>query len=125
MDASIGAADAIFLVRAIDGARLARVIARPRGFSPGNARGLLGRRALPAGHAFVVRDRLGTIHSFGMRFAFDAVFCAPSGSVLRVETAIRPGRLVRQRGARTIVELASGEAERLGIGLGDVLLVAG
>lgn len=123
MDASIGADDEIFLIRAADDRRLARVLAPPRAFSPRNARGLLGRDGLARGTAFVVRDPLGAIHSFGMRFPFDAVFCDRAGRVLRVETAVGRRRLVRQRGARTIVELGADEATRLGIQLGDVLRI--
>jgi uncharacterized protein len=123
MNASIGAGGAIFLIRAADGVRLARVLARPRAFALGNARGLLGRDGLESGTAFVVRDPLGTIHSFGMRFPFDAVFCDRSGRVLRIETAIGRRRLVRQRGARSIVELGAGEAVRLRIDVGEVLSI--
>jgi uncharacterized membrane protein (UPF0127 family) len=125
MNASIGADEAIFLIRASDGRRLARVLARPRAFSPSNARGLIGRAGLAPGSVFVVRDPLGSIHSFGMRFPFDAVFCDRSGAVLRIETAIGRWRLLRQPGARTIVELGAGEAARLEIGLGDTLRIGG
>ncbi len=124
MDPIIGAGETIFLVRAEDGVRLARVLSRPRSLSPANARGLLGRDSLPAGSAFVVRDPFGAIHSFGMRFPFDAIFCDREGAVLRIEPAVGRRRIVRQRGARMIVEVAAGESSRLGIRLGDRLEIS-
>lgn len=121
MKPSIRVPGTVQVVRAGDGASIARAVTLPRALSFGNARGLLGRDGLEPGEAVVIRDPLGSIHSFGMRFAFDAVFCDRGGRVLRVERAVGRRRVLRQRGARTIFELAAGEIERHRIRIGDVL----
>lgn len=84
-----------------------------------NAQGLLGQAGLPPGHGVLLRTK--QVHTFGMRFAIDAVYLSRAGLVLRVAT-MRPGRigpLVLR--ARWILEMSAGEAQRLGVHPGMTL----
>jgi len=79
-------------------------------------RGLLGRDALPAGHAVLLAP-CSSVHCIGMRFAIDAVFIDRYGTVLRV-LKLEPGAVAVCRGSAAVLELAAGEAARLGIAAG-------
>jgi uncharacterized membrane protein (UPF0127 family) len=70
------------------------------------ARGLLGRSHLPLDHALLL-ERARSVHTFGMRFAIDAVLLDATYRVLRM-VHVRPGRLVLPRpGVRHVLETAS------------------
>ena len=86
-------------------------------------RGLLGRKTLDAGHGLLIRPA-PAIHTWFMRFAIDAVFLDRELSVLSVRRDLRPWRMAVQRGARSVLELPAGEAERRGIEPGDRLEVS-
>lgn len=77
-------------------------------------RGLLGRRGLDDGEGLLLRPA-GSIHMFFMRFPIDAVFLDRDQTVLRVAENVRPWRLAGQRGAKSVLEIAAGEAGRRGI----------
>ncbi len=87
-------------------------------------RGLLGRRSLPQGEGMLF-DRTSSVHTFFMRFPIDVVFLAQDGEVLAVRAAVPPWRAVSRRGAHWTLELAAGEAERVGITVGERLHVSG
>ncbi len=85
-------------------------------------RGLLGR-ALPRGGGLILTP-CNSIHTFGMRYAIDAVYLDCNGVVLRVDVDLPRGRAWRpQRGARSVLELAAGEAAAYNIRAGDRLEV--
>ncbi|MDP8907754.1 MAG: DUF192 domain-containing protein [Chloroflexota bacterium] len=86
-------------------------------------RGLLGRRDLHADEGLLLRPA-GSIHTHFMRFAIDVVFLDREGRVVDVRSVVRPWRAARKRGAKTVLELRSGEARRRGIEVGDVLRLA-
>ena len=86
-------------------------------------RGLLGRSSLPAGEGILLRPA-GSIHTFFMRFAIDAVFLDRDLVVLGIEPSLGPWRTASRRGAKVVVELAGGECERVGLRVGDALAVA-
>ena len=83
-------------------------------------RGLLGRKELPAGEGILLRPA-GSIHMFFMRFAIDAIFLDDRLLVIDVVPDLRPWRTAGRRGAKAVVELASGECVRRGVKPGDVL----
>jgi uncharacterized membrane protein (UPF0127 family) len=58
-----------------------------------------------------------------MRFAIDIAFLDSELRVLAVSPGVRPWRLRLQRGARAVLELPAGEADRVGIAPGDQLTV--
>jgi uncharacterized membrane protein (UPF0127 family) len=81
-------------------------------------RGLLLRRC-PDRHTAFLLSRCSTVHTFGMTYPIDVVFCDASGRILRIQTAVKPWRWVRHAGARTIWELCAGVVEQLGWREGD------
>jgi uncharacterized membrane protein (UPF0127 family) len=86
-------------------------------------RGLLGRASLPAGEGILLRPA-GSVHTFFMRFPIDVLFLDRDDVVVAIEPSLAPWRTAAQRGAKAVVELASGECERRGIQVGDTLAVA-
>lgn len=88
----------------------------------GRMQGLLGQGGLPPGVALRLRTK--QVHTVGMRFAIDTIYLSSQGSVVRVAT-MPPGRIgpIVLR-ARWILEMAAGEAERLGIAEGTSLVPA-
>lgn len=85
-------------------------------------RGLLGRSGLPEGEGILLRPA-GSIHTFFMRFAIDAVFLDRDLVVVGIEPSLGPWRTASRRSAKSVVELASGECQRRGIEIGDALAV--
>jgi uncharacterized protein len=83
-------------------------------------RGLLGKSQLPAEEGVLLRPA-GSVHTFFMRFAIDAVFLDGEFRVLGVAERLRPWRAAGRRGAKAVLELAAGEAARRGVRVGDVL----
>ena len=83
-------------------------------------RGLLGKRELGTGQGILLRPA-SAIHCWFMRFAIDAVFLDEELVVLKVAPDVRPWRMRSHRGAKAVLELAAGEAERRGLEVGDRL----
>jgi uncharacterized membrane protein (UPF0127 family) len=80
-------------------------------------KGLLGRRSMAADEGLLLRPA-GSVHTAFMRFAIDIVFLDRAMRVLRIEPNVRPWRMAGQRGARVVLEIDAGEAERSGISRG-------
>ena len=59
-----------------------------------------------------------------MRFPIDAVFLDRRFEVVGVTPELKPWRWARRAGARAVLELHAGEAERLGVRPGDRLTVS-
>lgn len=85
-------------------------------------RGLMGRRDLERGQGLLLKPS-GSVHTCFMRFPIDVVFLNRALEVLAVSPAVRPWRMRAHRGARAVLELPAGEAERVGIGPGERLTV--
>jgi uncharacterized membrane protein (UPF0127 family) len=86
------------------------------------SRGLLKNSPLQKGEALII-EPASQVHTFGMKYEIDVVFCARDWSVKHVVGSMRPKRVTRWVfGARYAVELPSGT---LGKDLrpGDVLRV--
>lgn len=62
--------------------------------------------SLPDGVALQL-PRTRSVHTVGMRFALDLVWLDAAGGVVRVDRAVRPGRVRVCRRARSVVERAS------------------
>jgi uncharacterized membrane protein (UPF0127 family) len=80
-------------------------------------RGLLGRRGLESGEGLLLRPA-ASIHTLFMRFPIDVVFVSRDGEVLKVVAALPPWRTAAARGAKAVIELPAGEADRRGIRAG-------
>ena len=86
-------------------------------------RGLLGRRDLHADEGLLLRPA-GSIHTHFMRFPIDVVFLDRDCRVVDVRPTVRPWRTARRRGAKAVLELRAGEAQRRGVEVGRVLRIA-
>ncbi|HZT15038.1 MAG TPA: DUF192 domain-containing protein [Gaiellaceae bacterium] len=76
--------------------------------------GLIGRAEAPRGGLLIRPCR--SVHTAFMRFPCDVVFLARDGRVLRVSANTRPWRIrFAPLRTRCVLELASGEASRLGL----------
>jgi uncharacterized protein len=82
-------------------------------------RGLLGAPQLEAGEALVIAGA-PQVHTFGMRYPIDVLFCSSDWTVLHVVHSMKPRRVSRWvRRARYAVEMPAGAAA--GVKRGDVL----
>ena len=81
-------------------------------------KGLLGKRDLAPGEGLLIQPA-PSIHTWFMRFPIDVVFLAPNGDVLKVAPHVKPWRMRSCRRARSVLELAAGEAQVRGINVGD------
>ncbi len=79
-------------------------------------KGLLGRRSLDEGEGLAFREK--SIHMLFMRMSIDAVFCDGELRVVKVVPNLRPWRFAASRNARFVLEIAAGDAERLGLAPG-------
>ena len=58
-----------------------------------------------------------SVHTFGMRFELDVVFVDRCWEPIYIEYGVGPGRVLRSRFARSVIEVCAGEAGRLVDGL--------
>jgi uncharacterized protein len=86
-------------------------------------RGLLGRSGLGREEGLLLKP-CGSVHTLFMRFPIDVVFLDRELSVVAVRPELRPWRTAGARGAKVTLELAAGEAARLGIEPGLQLRLA-
>ena len=65
-----------------------------------------------------------SIHTFFMSYAIDCVFINKKFEVVSIVENIKPNRMVwPQWKARSVIELASGQAKSLGLQIGEQLYV--
>jgi uncharacterized protein len=86
-------------------------------------RGLLGRNGLDRGEGLLLKP-CGSVHTLFMGFPIDVVFLDRELSVVSVRPELRPWRTAGARGAKVTLELAAGEAARLGVAAGMKLRLA-
>src|SRR5437899_2940363 len=67
-------------------------------------RGLLGRGGLAQGEGLLLQPA-GSIHTFFMRFAIDAVFLDRERRVVRIASDVRPWRTAAAKRSRAVLEL--------------------
>lgn len=64
------------------------------------------------------------IHTCFMRFPIDAVFLDRELQVVGVSPELKPWRWARWTGARAVLELGAGEADRVGVQPGERLTLS-
>lgn len=69
-------------------------------------RGLSRLERSEAGPGLLI-PRCSSVHTFGMRFALDLYFLDREGRVISVRRSVPPCRVVWQRGAAAVLEIAS------------------
>ena len=84
-------------------------------------RGLMGVADLPPGEGLLL-PRTRSVHTHFMRFPIDVVFLDDERRVVAIRPALRPWRMASAKRARSVLELAAGECERLGLAEGDLLV---
>lgn len=83
--------------------------------------GLMGRKGVEDGGGLLLA-KSASIHSFFMRFRFDAIFIDRDNRVTKVVPAMRQWWIAfGGRGAKDVIELQAGIAERTGTQPGDTL----
>lgn len=73
-------------------------------------RGLACRE--PVDHALEF-PRTRSVHTFGMRFALDLIWLDADRTPVRIDRGVPPGRLRSNRAARSVIEVAAGDADRV------------
>ena len=84
---------------------------------PERLRGLLGTPAPAPGHALLLTP-CASVHTAFMRYPIDVVFIDRRGRILKVVSALPPWRATACLWARHTLELAAGEARRIGLAPG-------
>ncbi len=84
------------------------------------ARGLLLRRPLDDRSALLL-ERCRSIHTCGMRYAIDVLFCDDRGTILQIVESLPPWRFAQDPHAQNVWELRAGTARRMGLRTGDRL----
>ena len=77
-------------------------------------RGLLGKPPPAPGHALLITPCV-SVHTAFMRYPIDVVFVDRHGCILKVIEALPPWRAAAGWRARHTLELAAGEARRVGL----------
>jgi uncharacterized protein len=79
-------------------------------------RGLIGSPPLPHASGLVI-ERARQVHTFGMKFPIDVVFCDGMWKIRHIVRGLRPSRVTRLVfKARFVIELPSGAAAGLKVG---------
>ena len=80
----------------------------------------MGVAQLPPGSGLLLPGT-SSVHTHFMRFPIDVVFLDAGWRIVSVATRLRPWRLAAAKTASSVLELAAGECERLGLAEGDAL----
>lgn len=87
-------------------------------------KGLLGRRTLSQGSGLLIKP-CNSIHSFFMRFPFDALFLDDSMVVVYIIERMPPFRISPLiRNAKAVLELPAGTVSFTGTSIGDRLAIS-
>ena len=85
--------------------------------------GLMGRAQLLPGNGLLLPGT-SSVHTHFMRFPLDVVFLDSERRIVSIVKALRPWRLARAKGADSVLELAAGQCDRLGLTVGTALAEA-
>jgi uncharacterized protein len=83
-------------------------------------RGLLLRPRPDMSTAFLLRN-CRAVHTIGMTYPIDILFCDASGRILRIVHSLGPCRVVRDSRARQVWELCAGAATHWGWRVADAV----
>ncbi|MDO9323136.1 MAG: DUF192 domain-containing protein [Pseudomonas sp.] len=87
------------------------------------ARGLLARPLPDPGYGLWLKP-CSAVHCWFMGYAIDVLFLDAQGRVIKICSALKPWRMAACPGARSVIELAAGETQRLSIKEGDQCICA-
>jgi hypothetical protein len=97
-------------------------VERPLGFWR-RARGLIARAPLAPNEAWWF-ERCNSIHMFGMLHSIDVLFLDASGRVLKMSERLPPFAMSACLKAKSVLEIAAGNAREKGIAVGQQLEIA-
>jgi uncharacterized protein len=80
----------------------------------------MGVAQLPPGSGLLLPGT-SSVHTHFMRFPIDVVFLDSGRRIVSLAPMLRPWRLAAAKTAASVLELAGGECERLGLAEGEVL----
>jgi len=83
-------------------------------------RGLLGRDALPKGHALWIVP-CSAVHTWGMRFSIDLIYISRRHKVRKVRSAVAPWKFSMCLFAHSVLELPAGTIAQTHTKAGDQL----
>ncbi len=86
-------------------------------------RGLLWRARLSP-QAALLLPNCSSIHTLGMRYDLDVLFCDAEGRIVKLIHNLSPWRTARCAAAHQVWELRAGQAALLGWRLGDCLKIS-
>jgi hypothetical protein len=84
--------------------------------------GLLGRSGLPLGGGMRF-EPASSLHMLFMRFSIDVVYVDREERVVKLVSDLEPWRFTAARGARSAYELPAGTISRVGVEVGDQLVL--
>jgi len=82
--------------------------------------GLLGRPVLDLTEALWIAP-CPSVHTLGMRYPIDVIFCDGDGRIVRIVENLQPDRVASAKGARHTCEMLAGAARTIGLNAGDRL----
>ena len=81
--------------------------------------GLMFRKQMPEDHALLLVP-CNAIHTFSMRFPIDVVYIDADGVIVKIEEAVKPGKVCKKvADAKCVLELRAHGANRLGLTEGN------
>jgi len=84
-------------------------------------KGLLGTRTLPDNRGIWLKP-CNSIHTIGMCYSIDVLFLDKKNSILKIAEQVRPFRFrLGSRHTKSVLELAAGSVEKMGLNTGDIL----
>jgi uncharacterized membrane protein (UPF0127 family) len=81
-------------------------------------KGLLGRHTLAPATGIWLKP-CNSVHCFFMRFSIDVLYLDATQHIIAIRTDLKPWQLSLCWPAKSVVELAGGECQRLRITIGD------
>lgn len=83
--------------------------------------GLMFRKSIDADYALHIIP-CNQIHMLNMRFAIDVVYLSDSGTVVKIDENVMPDKICKTvKSAKSVIEMNSRSAAKLGICEGDIL----
>jgi uncharacterized membrane protein (UPF0127 family) len=86
-------------------------------------RGLMGVAQLPPGTGLLLPGT-SSVHTHFMRFPIDLVFLDSERRIVSITRGVRPWRFAKAKDSDSVLELAAGECDRLGLAAGTALIEA-
>ncbi len=86
-------------------------------------RGLMFRKTIADDYALFITP-CNQIHMLNMRFAIDVVYLDKSGTVIKIDVNVQPGKICKTvKNAKSVIEFKSFSASKLGIQNGDTIKI--